>query len=450
MKSVNNLASGAIVAAGLLVTTHVAFSQEVITGTEVARKTGLPKTGEWTFSLDAGAGAFSFDNSLYSNARPDPSGDLSDDWIESYVKAALSADLPSDKGGAFFGKLSAVGSRTFSAPPTLVGEDASSFMAEDVYVGWRSGTSLGIGEDAFQITLGRAPYQIGHGMLLWDGASDGGSRGGFWSGPRKAWEYAAIGRFKAKGSTLEAFYVDRDEIDENDTGTKLSGVNYELAIGEHSTFGLSWFRAGSDTLEARDGMDVYDGRAYTAPLRALPDLSFEIEYALEENDDLSATAWTAQVAYKMSNVGWTPQLSYRYAEFEGDDPTTQRSEAFDSLFPGFYDWGTWWQGEIAGEYFLSNSNLISHQVRLHLAPAESLGLGLMFFDFMLDQPASFAPGVTSDSVAAEIDGYVDWKINDNFTASFVLAYTEPDDAIEQGFGRTDSFTYGMVYLAYAY
>ena len=26
---------------------------------------------------------------------------------------------------------------------------------------------------------------------------------------------------------------------------------------------------------------------------------------------------------------------------------------------GFSDWGTWWQGEIAGEYFLSNSNLRS-------------------------------------------------------------------------------------------
>ena len=49
------------------------------------------------------------------------------------------------------------------------------------------------------------------------------------------------------------------------------------------------------------------------------------------------------------------------------------NEAFDPLFLGFYDWGTWWQGEIAGEYFLSNSNLISHQVRAHVAPTEPVG-----------------------------------------------------------------------------
>jgi regulator of protease activity HflC (stomatin/prohibitin superfamily) len=58
--------------------------------------------------------------------------------------------------------------------------------------------------------------------------------------------------------------------------------------------------------------------------------------------------------------------------------------------------------------------------------------------------------VTSDDVAVEIDGYVDWKINDNFTTSFVLAYADPDDAIAQGFSRTDSLSYGMVYVSYAY
>ena len=49
-------------------------------------------------------------------------------------------------------------------------------------------------------------------------------------------------------------------------------------------------------------------------------------------------------------------------------PTTAANEAFDPLLLGFHDWGTWWQGEIAGEYFLSNSNLVSHQIRAHVNP----------------------------------------------------------------------------------
>ena len=50
------------------------------------RPTGLPKKVEWTFNFDAGLGAFGFNYSLYTDVRPDPSGDLSDNWFESYVK----------------------------------------------------------------------------------------------------------------------------------------------------------------------------------------------------------------------------------------------------------------------------------------------------------------------------------------------------------------------------
>jgi hypothetical protein len=441
------MAAFAVLASG----TVVAAEEAVVEGEKLARPTGLPSWGEWKFNLDAGAGAFGFNNSLYTNPHADPSGNLSDNWFESFVKPAVSLDVATQGGGVFFGKLSAVGERTFSAPPTLVGEGASSFLVEDVYAGWRSGTSLGIGEDALEITLGRAPYKIGHGFLLWDGAAEGGTRGGYWSGPRKAWEYAAIGQFKAKNNTLQVFYLDRDELPESETGTKVSGVNYELAIGENTTFGLTYLKTKSDELAARDGMDVFNGRLFTAPLSSLPDLSFELEYAKEENGSLlDSEAYTAGITYKLSNVGWSPQLTYRYAYFQGDKVDTARSEGFDSLFTGFYDWGSWWQGEIAGEYFLGNSNLISHQVRLHLTPNEHVSGGLIGYDFRTDQPASFGTGVTSDSVGVELDGYIDWKVNSNFTASFVLAYAEPRDAIEQGFGRTESFRYGMVYLAYAY
>ena len=118
-------------------------------------------------------------------------------------------------------------------------------------------------------------------------------------------------------------------------------------------------------------------------------------------------------------------LSYRYAYFQGDDPTTAANEAFDPLLLGFYDWGSWWQGEIAGEYFLSNSNLISHQIRAHVQPSDAISGGVLFFNFRLDQPQAVAPTVTDKDVALEIDFYTDWKLNKNFTASFVLAFANP-------------------------
>ena len=111
-----------------------------------------------------------------------------------------------------YGKVSAVGERTYGSVPEPFGQDVSSFGPEDLYIGWRSGKSLSIGENALDFTVGRAPYQLGHGFLLYDGAAEGGSRGGYWTNARKAFEFAAIGRFKPGPHTVEVFYLDKDEL----------------------------------------------------------------------------------------------------------------------------------------------------------------------------------------------------------------------------------------------
>ena len=201
----------------------------------------------------------------------------------------------------------------------------------------------------------------------------------------------------------------------------------------------------------RDGLNVYDFRAYLTPFPKVADFTVEAEYARESNGEaLDSNGWYLQGAYQLSDVAWKPQFSYRYAFFQGDDLTTPQNEAFDPLFLGFNDWGAWWQGEIAGEYFLSNSNLASHEWRVDATPTESIGTGLIWFNFNLDQPASYAPGVTATDVTHELDWYMDWKINKNITASFVAAYGDPGKAVQQASDRTKNFTYGMVYLAYSF
>jgi hypothetical protein len=411
---------------------------------------GLPAGVDYTFEFGATLGAFGFGNSLYTNPRPDePSGDLSDNWLEGSIKAGIGADYTMGDSSQIYGKISGVGERTWSAPPPLVGEEASSYEVEDLYIGWRSGKSIGDGENVLDFTIGRARYELGHGMLLWDGASEGGTRGGYWSGVRKAFEFAAIGRFKPGPHTLEGFYLERDELPEATTHSKLWGVNYEYAIGEDTTLGATYMSWDADADEApqRDGLDVYNLRAFTAPFPGLP-LSFELEYAQEDNGEaLDSTAWNALAAWQFDTT-WQPKVSYRYAFFEGDDPNTSTNEAFDGLFTGFYDWGTWWQGEIAGEYFLSNSNLISHQLRVHTTPNDAVSTGLILYDFRLDIPES--AGVTSDKVATELDWYLDWSINDNFILSFIAAVADPKDAVEQSSGRDDTFYYGMIFASYSF
>lgn len=439
----------ALVAAMLLaLNAPAAFGQEK----EAASPPGLPAGLDWEFNFDATWGAFGFADSLYTNPRPEePSGDLSDDWMEGSIKPALSAEYTTESSAQFYGKVSAVGERTYGAAPSLVGEDANSFDVEDLYVGWRSGKSIGDTENVLDFTVGRTRYRLGHGLLLWDGAAEGGSRGGYWTNARQAFELAAIGRFKPGPHTLEAFYLEKDDLPEGGSESELVGVNYEYAFGEDTTLGATYMKwSANDAAPQRDGLDVFNVRAFTAPFPNFKALSFEAEYAQEDNGALlDSVAWNVLVAYQL-DMAWQPKVSYRYAIFEGDDPATADNEAFDGLFTGFYDWGAWWQGEIAGEYFLSNSNLISHQLRVHAKPNDAVSTGLIFFDFVLDHPASFAPGVTSDEAGLELDFYLDWAINDNFAMSFIAAAAEPGDAIEQSSGRTDTFFYGMIYAAYSY
>jgi hypothetical protein len=310
-----------------------------------------------------------------------------------------------------------------------------------------------MGENALDFVVGRTQYRLGHGFLVWDGAAEGGSRGGYWTNARKSFEFAAIGRLKPGAHTIEAFYLDKDELEENDTGSRLWGSNYEYAAGEDTTIGVTYMKWSADAAldPGRDGLDVFNIRAYTAPVPSVPGLSFELEYASERNGDaLDSNAWTLLGAYELSETSWKPTLSYRYAFFQGDDPETVTNEAFDPLFLGFYDWGTWWQGEIAGEYFLSNSNLKSHLFRVHVSPNDALGGGLMFYQFAFDQPGAVGPDVTATDAAFEIDAYADWKLNRNFTLSLLGAYADPGKAIQQATGRTKNFVYGMAYLGYSF
>ena len=354
---------------------------------EEERSTGLPKAGHWTFNLDAGLGGFGFANSLYTNAHPDPSGNLGDNWAESFIKPAISANF--DVGEERALRQAERRRRAHLRRPAVARRRGRLLVQDRGRV-----PRLALGEvDGTPRTSSTSPW-AGRSTRSATASCSG-------TGAAKAAAAAATGATPARpGSSPRSAASSRSTTPSRPstwTATRsrrarrerASGVaNYEFALSETTTLGATYlkFYADKDEKPDRDGLNVYNARAFTAPFKSLPGLAFELEYAHEQNGDLlKSDAWTAQAGYEMGKVAWKPRLSYRYAFFEGDDPATPTNEAFDSLLPGFYDWGTWWQGEIAGEYFVSNSNLISHQVRLHLTPSESVSGGLMAFLFKLDK-----------------------------------------------------------------
>ena len=434
--------------------TSSAAGQDSPENAPASRSTGLPGIIDWTFNFDAGWGTFGFANSLFDNPRePGIREDLSDQWFEGYVEPALSGAYTLKSTSQWYGTVSVVGERTYGSMPLLFGRDVSSFGPEDLFIGWRSGMAFGSTENALDFRVGRSQYQLGHGLLLYDGAAEGGSRGGYWSNARKAFEFAAIARLRAAGNLVEGFYLDKDDLPDRETGSRLSGVNYEFSRGDENTFGFTYtqWRADPAVEPGRDGLHMFNTRAYTAPISAVPDLSFEFEYAWERNGEaLHSDAWTLQTAYQLSHIRWTPTISYRYAFFRGDNVDTPRNEAFDPLLLGFYDWGSWFQGEIAGEYFLSNSNLKSKMFRAQVDPNDSLGLGVLLYKFTLDEPRAAGVNVTASDIAVEADVYADWKLNGNVTLNLVGAFANPGDAVQQKTGRTENFSYGMAYITYSF
>jgi hypothetical protein len=404
-------------------------------------------TDTLSWGMIAGAGYFNFRNSLYVDREPDSPGNLGEDWLEFVVKPW--AVLEKHSGDStWFGKASWAYVRTDKYAAEISGGHADSADLDELYLGYRKG-SVEAGQ--FEIAAGRYTYQLAHAYLLSDGYADGGSRGGYWSNARTAWAPGGRIQYRRLGHTIEAFYLDRDERPESETDTTVGGFNYEwLSADDRWNIGASYFEIGANSgREHLDGAKVYNLRAYIQPF-TIP-LNIEMELAREDNGEaLEASAWYVMADYSFNDTRWQPFLKYRYAYFEGDDPSTNANEGFDPLFPGFQDWGTWWQGEIAGEYFLSNSNLKTHMLQLRLHPTPDVSTGFLFFDYRLDQPGSYQGGVTSTEIGQEVNFFLDWAATDLWSISLIIAHNQPGAAVEEAHDRTQAFEYAMAYATFSF
>jgi hypothetical protein len=109
---------------GLLAAAAPAAAQDPVE----PRATGLPAKLTWTFNFDASWGTFGFGNSLFEDPREGVANNLSDQWFEGAIKPAISGAYKFASSSEIYGRVSAVGERTYGAAPGLVGEDFSSFQ----------------------------------------------------------------------------------------------------------------------------------------------------------------------------------------------------------------------------------------------------------------------------------------------------------------------------------
>lgn len=403
--------------------------------------------------LEAGFGLFGTNGANFGAGRFDLRTDDSSSearWQEAYIKPYLDFEQAAGDSGTLYGGAAAVAAWTGGDGDVggYTNTRDDQIDIEALYAGWRSGDLLAssLGEDALDLSYGQQDFQLGDGFLIWDGNLDQFDKGVYWLGLRTALRRAGLVRVNTQPVRADLFHLEADR-DHDDT--ELAGLNLEYADEAFGTLGAMYFHvldAGApNNWGARDGMDVWNLRAGEITLPSIPDLSLSAQYVRQTGSGrdarFDARAWYVELQYGFKSLPWSPSLSYRYAHFSGDpDTNDDKRQDFDPFFYGWSrGWGTWYQGEITGEYLLFNSNQNNHMLQLAASPREDLEIGLILYRFDLDQPEYYGTPVSSKRFADELNLYADWSLNDNVSISAAYAVAAPREAAEEAFGDDDSF-----------
>jgi hypothetical protein len=320
---------------------------------------------------------------LAETFAPDTRFNSDKDWLEIYIKPGLSFTGSLADDTLFYGKVSFVASGTLGIDAYDIG-DTGRITLEEGYLGLRTTASDQINVD---FSVGPRELKLGTGMLIANGGSSGFERGALKFGPRKAWEFAGIGRISQSDIVGTLFYLDPNELDSNNSRTTLAGLDLRYDSPNGSYVGITYAHVPDSnaaypqapsggvgeptiTLGARKGLNVANFYTRFNPFQGtLQPLFTTADVAYQWNHRIDQSAWAGrmQVGYPFPDLPWSPTLTYSYQSFAGDDPSTSQQERFDPLF---YQGSpsSWATGSKSSMLFI-NSNVQAHQLALRLSPS---------------------------------------------------------------------------------
>lgn len=396
-------------------------------------------------------------------------GNKSNGWMEIGLLPALDGQYSLGSNGTLSARMSGVytttqlgldwGGSNFIGGETKHPEEIT---LEDAYVKWTSGDLFpSLGKDALELSTGSQPYDVGNGFLFGNAGSDGGKRGGYWLGLRKAFELTGVARLKTGEFTGETVYLRSDDLGGDHTNT--AGANFDYDFGklldiESLKLGLGYWNLFNSDNERRDGLNVLDVRLDTLPfsrVESIAGLGFSGEFVKQKNrskNDSWAITGTISYDFAAHDVAAVPYVSYRFAFFSGDDQAGDNDNRFDPLYYTFNDWNQWYIGEILGEWVAGNSNINVNILRLRLSPTDSLSVNLFYIYSRVNekQGTQDGPGgrpvdprvvaIGDKDIAHELDLIGDWAVNDYLSTSFVTAVMIPMSGAKDFFGNDEVWT----------
>ena len=387
-----------------------------------------------TGSLTGAVGLFSMSGNEFDKpaALATPGYKSNPNWAEGFIEPGVTARYTLSSAASFYGGYAWMGTTTRG---TDNGGNGNTWHGdnEQLYAGmkWRDAAS-GFAIDA---SYGQQDFQVGKGMLLSKGASNGPQRGANQIGPRAAWENAMLVTASYQDFKLQGFWLKPNEATSAATGTRLTGANLEWLPTGPVRFGAMWVHVPDSEIVTRDGLNVYDLRARIHPIAAAPNLWLEADYAWQKKENVSANGWLIQANYNAKDMPWQPLFDFRYASLSGDKPGTPKWEGFDPLYFGGSN-PNWYQGQIGSTIF-GNTNLDVASAGVTLNPDAKNIVILRYLYFSaaeinspLSIPSPNTPpptggGVPSKSLASEFDVSWTYVIDKALNVNGFAAYAAP-------------------------
>ena len=367
---------------------------------------------------------------------------------------------------------------------------------EDAFLGWHSGDLFAdtLGEDAIELSGGRQSFVLGDAFLIGTGVANGFGRAALYLQPRASFDHVAllklnlspvrarlfnlenrvnqdlmqgfdqpksqffgldIGLFAASEAEQSAKTMGQKQAPKAAQAVQTTRVKKEVPDLWSAGFEFFHFYDADSALETfsfppgepapalsifgnRNGLNVYSGYLAGSLFEFDRNILLYSQFALERNDAIDrrvqAAAWYVEPGYKFS-LPWSPQLNLRYAHFSGDpNPNDRLKQSYDPLFNtgGSRGFGSWFLGEIFGQYISANTNLDLEMVHLKFSPLDTLDTGILYYNFRFDQTAQLNnPLITSKNAAQEVDFYSVWSAAEWLTVTGVIAFAVPGAGLKQ-------------------
>ncbi|MGE0486012.1 MAG: hypothetical protein AB7Q81_17830 [Gammaproteobacteria bacterium] len=315
------------------------------------------------------------------------------------------------------------------------------------HVGWRN--------ERFEIALGPQVFSVGDGLVLADGNFDvGASEGQFWVGPFDAWKNAAVLKWNGEKLRGDVFWL-RSGGGFGDA--RLYGANVENVAAPWGRWGAMVLDLYQGDALAYDGVLATNLRALDVPVPGIAGLKLYGEVVVQRgrDDDHGGVAnrglgWYLEAGYTLPALPWTTILTYRYSHFSGDDPATAANESYRSMFYGFYlrEWDTFYQGEIAGEYHLFNTNQVTQFVKLRTFASARVAFTLYYFQHDLEERNYYGAALASRDWADEINAGVEYFLDQRAYVYAGIAWSSPNAAAREAFGGSQDFTVVQTWMSF--